>query len=267
MTTMSIGPLGHPPWMAAWLDHARRLLTDEGHIRACDKILGDDAVARADASDLRWPGYVGVSYEPGGLLLVATVHREFASGSPPLPEALRDRLVAATRDWRDRRIDDEAWLAELRVAYVAGLGTHWNVGKLLRNLGRRIGVTVERVASVNAARCQIVENPPPIGHVQAKKGVLVACAADFPIADVLQILQPGLLIMAKGTYDAAASLLPDGVPLVVADQRQLCLRAPLTVDGNELGVTTKIEVWAPKVAHLLADVCNGSRRARLGVTR
>jgi len=75
-------------WKREWLAHARQLVADTEHRRACERALGPAATERMDASDLRWPGYVGASYCPGGVLMAATVHREVRLWPAP---AARDR--------------------------------------------------------------------------------------------------------------------------------------------------------------------------------
>ncbi len=214
-------------WKREWLAHARQLVADTEHRRACERALGPAATERMDASDLRWPGYVGASYCPGGVLMAATVHREFASGRPPLLETERDRLVEATRSWRDQRLHDDLWLAEIQSVYANGLTRHWAVGRLLRALDDKIGLNVAEFAYVNAAKCQVVEQPPPPKAAAIKREVVALCSGDYPLSKLASILQPGALLVVKGTYDVAATALEaTGVPVVVVDQRQLCLRAP-----------------------------------------
>ncbi len=59
-----------------WLDYAWSVLADTEHIRQCEQNGGTGIEDRS----LRWPGYLGARYRPGGLLLVANIHRDFASG-------------------------------------------------------------------------------------------------------------------------------------------------------------------------------------------
>lgn len=215
-------------WEERWLTYARRLLRDDEHHAACDRLLGAEALSRADAPDLRWPGYVGSGYRPGGVLLAATVHREFASGNDPLPASERDALVDATRAWRGEAISDEAWLRIVRRVYRAGLDRHWGVGSLLRGLQRRIGVSVDDVAYVNAARCQVVEDEPVLANIASiKRKVTGLCSAQYPIAELAGLLGAGAIVVTKRTHDlAAASLAHTGSPVFVVDQRQQVLRAP-----------------------------------------
>lgn len=235
-----------------WLAYARRLLEDQSHRAACDLVLGPQAVERADAGDLRWPGYLGESFRPGGLLVVQTVHREFSSGRPSLPAAATGRLVAATRAWRDGSVDDAFWLQEMRAVYVAGFDRHWAVGRVLRALSRQIGVEVAEVAYVNAARCQVVENEPQLeGLASRKQAVVRLCASAYPISDLVRLLDPGAIVVTKGTFDVAPVGFASGTPLFVADQRQLCLRAPFRHGSFALPVGTFIRTWAPALREFL----------------
>jgi hypothetical protein len=239
-------------WEEAWLHAARLLLDDDAHRSACDRRLGAEAVERADAGDLRWPGYLGSEYRPGGLLVAATVHREFASGSPPLPPEARDRLVRSTRDWKHHQIRDDEWLADLRAVYSAGLERHWAVGKILRALGSRIGLRVAEIAYVNAARCQVVEDAPQLEALAAiKKGVVSLCSRAYPLAELVQVIRPGAIVVTKGTFDLASATLPRDVPTFVVDQRKmwLCLRY---IDSTGLlPPQSRIDQWAPALGRVL----------------
>jgi hypothetical protein len=239
-------------WEKRWVDYARRLINDAAHLEACARRLGPEAAARMDAPDLRWPGYVGAGYRPGGLLLTATVHREFASGAPAMPTPDRDRFVEATRAWRDNAISDSAWLEVLRAFYLAGLTRHWAVGRLLRALQTRVGVQADAIAYVNAARCQIAERPPIARDAAIKKSVVRLCTADYPLTDVVGALHPAVIVVTKGTYDAAGAAIDTGVPVVAIDQRQLLLRAPLHTNGVVFPAGTRLAEWAPAVSALLA---------------
>ena len=219
-----------------------------------DNVLGSVAVAAADAADLRWPGYLGSAYRPGcSILLVATVHREFASGIPPLPKDLRDRFVEATRAWRQGRLPDEDWLEVVRETYMAGLGRHWAVGRLIRGLSSRIGIGVEDVAYVNAARCQLVELPPVPNRAEIISNAVALCGRAYPISSLAQRLSPAALLMSKGTFDCARGALPPGLPTFVVDQRQLLLRASFVSGSKRLSPGTLIDEWAPVLAEILND--------------
>ena len=184
--------------------------------------------------------------------MAATVHREFASGRPPLPETATAKLVCATRAWRDAEVDDETWLGEMRRVYAAGLGHHWIVGRLLRSLRDRIGVKVGDVAYVNAARCQVVENEPRLHGISAIKTAVVGlCATSYPLIDVTSILQPAAIIVSKGTFDAAAFDMEIGPPIFVVDQRQLVLRRTFNFHGSSLPYGTGIDLWSPLLGKIL----------------
>ena len=79
--------------------------------------------------------------------------------------------------WRDGDLDDDEWLGHLRAVYSAGFTSHWAVGRIIRGLRTRIGLEVAELAYVNAARCQIVENPLPRRSAAIKRGVVVSPAS------------------------------------------------------------------------------------------
>ena len=244
--------MNSPEWEADWLGYARRLLNDTQHKLACDLALGTEAIRRSDADDLRWPGYLGSAYRPGGLLIAFTVHRELASGRPPLPDQARDGLVAATRAWRNESIDDSEWLTILRATYSAGLGRHWTVGKLLGHLGRLMPLRVDEIAYVNAARCQVVENAPVLARRrQIIKDVVERCTIDYPLRDLTAILKPAALVVPKETFDVARDDLPPEVPLFVIHQRRLCLQVSHRSGSWDLPAGTLIADWAPALWDLL----------------
>jgi hypothetical protein len=115
---------------AAWLAYARAVLSDLEHRRECAALGASPEHPGVDATDLRWPGYLGADYVAGeGALCVGNVHRNFASGR--ITSSDRDRLVAATRGWRDGLVHDTDYLDAVRSVYLAGFAG-WTVGKHLR---------------------------------------------------------------------------------------------------------------------------------------
>jgi hypothetical protein len=125
------------------------------------------------------------------------------------------------------------------------------VGKLLRGLGSRIGVHVADIAYLNAARCQLVENPPVARDAQIKASVVGLCSREYPVAEVVRLLRPSALVVTKGTYDVAAAALDVNVPVFVVHQRQLCLQSPFAHQSTAHAVGTRINDWSTTLGVLL----------------
>lgn len=234
-----------------WLRYARTVVSNLEHQRACAIAGGSPAHPGVDATDLRWPGYLGERAELGRCVLaMGNVHRNFASGA--LTTAHRDRLVSATRGWRDGVVDDEAYLAATRAVYTAGLAG-WTVGKHLRFVLRTLGLDVSALAYVNAARCQYPEVPPVLPGAAATKLRLQAlCLRSFPLADLVAFLQPRLVLFTStSAFDAteAAEVGSDtGRRRVCLHQLNGTLARELRLANVVLRVGTRREVWAEAVA-------------------
>lgn len=89
-----------------WLAYARSVVSDREHIARCAAKGGSPEHDGVDAVDLRWPGYLGAEYRRGGVVCVANVHRDFASGGFGATAAVK--LVDDTRAWRDEEEPREA---------------------------------------------------------------------------------------------------------------------------------------------------------------
>lgn len=256
----------------AWVAYAHDLLDDRGHLRRCSKAGGSpigsvlDPQNRLD-SDLRWPGYLGREYRPGGVLCVAMVHRDFESNGAG-PEVRAD-IVEGTRGLRDRTITDTEYLERVRSGYEAGLAK-WVVGGSLGKTLDALSVPLTSVAYVNAARCQVPENwshlPDKADRKEAKatcnkikEKVLKLCWADYPITRIVGLLRPSFVLFANAPtykrYDRAA---PTSELTGVASA---CIHAwkepagtllrPLHVGDLTHPEGTPLQDWAPTVRALL----------------
>jgi hypothetical protein len=165
-----------------WLDYSWSVLTDQSHIDACKQSGGRGI----DDASLRWPGCLGRLYMPGGLLLIANIHREFASGHASAE--LAARLVACTKKWRDggrSASADAEYLWTNRACYLEGLES-WKVGTWYEKFLKMAGLQFEHVTYLNAARCQALEGACP----QLQK----LCLKRFPISHLVDILRPNLIL-------------------------------------------------------------------------
>lgn len=230
---------------APWLAYAREVLTDSKHLDACWAMGGSPNHPGVDATDLRWPGYLGAQARPGEMVVaVGNIHRNFASGT--LGVSHRDQLVRATRGWRDGTVSDVEYLAETRAVYLAGL-TAWTVGKHLRYALGVLGLDLRSIAYLNAARCQFPELPPALpGGSRIKPALQRLCLSRFPLGDLAGFLRPRFtLFTSTSAYDAALDSHDDEDSLrVCLHQLNGTLARPLTVDGRRFPVRTRREVWA-----------------------
>lgn len=253
----------------SWVTYALRLLDDREHLRRCELAGGSpigelDPGRRLDA-DLRWPGYLGRDYRSGGVLCVATVHRDFeTNGAGP---GVRAGIVEATRGLRDRILSDVEYLNLVRRGYEAGLAKWVVGGHLGRTLGA-LGVPLSAIAYVNAARCQVPENwshlPDKAARSaakatcnQIKEAVLCRCWVDYPVTNLVAMLRPSFVLFANApTFDRASmSKELGGVATACIHAWQGAagtLLRPLEVAGELYPPKTLLAEWAPTVRTLLA---------------
>lgn len=233
----------------AWLSYAREVVGDDAHRQECALAGGSPAHPGVDATDLRWPGYLGERAKfRDNVLCVGNVHREFASGA--LRSFHRDRLVDATRAWRDGGMDDAEFLAATRRVYLAGLNG-WAVGNHIRYVVAALGRDLLDVVFTNAARCQYPEIPPPLPRPAATKVALQhLCLARFPLTGLVSMLQPRLVVFTSASAHDAAATLEGGLGTTTVCMHQLngLLVRPVQLGVDLLPVGTRREVWAPAVA-------------------
>lgn len=229
---------------ADWLQYARRLLHDEAHIRACANAGGSPAHPGVDDTQLRWPGYLGRDYRDGGVLCVANVHRDFASGGAGT--AVRDGIVDSTRRWKDGDLDDAGYLNAARSAYVRGLRA-WTVGGRLGNALEILDAPIEAIAYTNAAKCQFPETEPKIPKAGAiKTGLIRLCVAQNPLTDLVGLLRPAVvLVTAVNAWDASG--LDGRQGAVCFHQYYGNLTRPCAVGGEILPPRTPLAEWAARL--------------------
>lgn len=257
----------------AWVAYAHDLLDDSDHLRRCSKAGGSpigsvlDPQNRLD-SDLRWPGYLGREYRPGGVLCVAMVHRDFESNGAG-PEVRAD-IVEGTRGLRDRTITDTEYLERVRSGYEAGLAK-WLVGGRLGKTLDALFVPLTSVAYVNAARCQVPEDWSHLSDQDRQEAlatcnkikgkVLKLCWADYPITRIVGLLRPSFVLFASApTYDrydlAAPTPELTGVASACIHARRAAgtLLRSLRVGDLTHPEGTPLQDWAPTVRALLESV-------------
>jgi hypothetical protein len=237
---------------AAWLAYAREVVRDSTHRGQCALLGGSPQHPGVDATDLRWPGYLGAAVKRGsGVLMVGNIHRNFANGTVGVKE--RDRLVEVTRAWRDGLVDDQSYLTIVRDVYLIGL-RGWPLGRQLRFAASRLGISLEEVTYLNAARCQYPEIPPALAQARLAKPALQRfCLSRFPISRVVADVEPELLLFTSVVaFDSAAESLADDRRLKVSlHQFTGQLTRPLQLPDGLLEVGTGRESWLPAVAETL----------------
>ena len=171
-----------------WLDYAWNVVNCPLHHRRGCLIRGAASGNGVDGgNELRFPGYIGRSYEPGrGVLLVGHVHREpephmSLPGDPA-------RFVAAHFRWIEHGRSDEAdaaFLAEVRRYYgeaVAG----WNPWRQFfrRIVEDELGMSLDQVAYANLAKCR---QDPNRGTAE---NLVSYCQGQFPAAQLVDAVRP-----------------------------------------------------------------------------
>jgi hypothetical protein len=236
----------------AWLTYAREVVADRTHRTDCANLGGSPQHPGVDATDLRWPGYLGAGVCRGtGALVIGNIHRNFASGTVDIKD--RDRLVEATRSWRDGLVDDDTYLAIMRDVYLIGLNG-WPLGRQVRFAATGLGLSLDKIAYVNAARCQYPEIPPALPDARLTKPALQRfCLDRFPISRLVRDLEPELLLFTSVTaFDKAAQgLISDARIRVSLHQFTGQLTRPLHLPDAVMPVGTGREDWIPAVAATL----------------
>jgi hypothetical protein len=191
------------PWLREWIGWARSVVDDCAHAAVCDGIRDRARPGAAipnpdgaDAPDVRWPGYIGANFRPGGVLCVSNIHTRFQSGGLASAGALVTSALDAHRQWTRRELDDVQWLARVRAMYAAGLGPGgWSVASGYREAWRQLGENAESIAYVNAARCQWSGVKPP-------KTLYAECLTAMPLDPLLDILSPRLVLTTSPSVHA-----------------------------------------------------------------
>jgi hypothetical protein len=243
---------------SAWLAYAREVVGDQQHIAECARLGGSPKHPGVDAVDLRWPGYLGSGFSGGsGVLIVSNIHRHFASG--PVGRSDRDRLVQVTRQWRDRRVDDDTYLNISEEVYLAGM-RRWAVGRQLRYLTAALGISLNQVAFVNAARCQYPEIPPALAKPKETKIALqLLCLRRFPVSDLVSGLKPSVVLFTSTVaFDQAAQLSHGPQLSVCIHQLSGQLTRPLDLGSSTVPKGTSRDRWLPEVAKRLSQDLSNS---------
>jgi hypothetical protein len=241
-------------WLRAWIDWARLIVDDSAHAAVCDGIrdrvrpgAASPSADGADAPDLRWPGYVGAAYRPGGVLCVSNIHTRFQSGGLASAEGLVTSALDAHRHWTRHEMDDAEWLASVRAMYAAGLGPGgWSVAGGYREAWRQLGEDAHSIAYVNAARCQWFGMKPP-------KALYAECLTAMPLDPLLDILSPRLVLTTSPSVHARWAA-RDELPVVYFHQMYGTLVRSVTIrDVTGTARCLAERVRAAEWAEALAD--------------
>jgi len=200
------------------------------------------------------------------VLCVATVHRDFESNGAGA--SVRADIAGGTRAWKAGVIGDAEYLEKVRAGYEAGL-RRWVVGGNLGTALAALGVAVESIAYVNAARCQYPEN---LNHLdtdaratvraagaRTKTALLKLCQRAYPVGRLLDMLEPAAVLFgSKPTFKQTQTALQSR-PEVLA----ICIHPWLTGNRGPLQETlqiggriflhgTQAAEWGPAVRSYLA---------------
>jgi len=173
-----------------WLDYASSVVSDKSHRDECVKNGG---IGIEDRS-LRWPGYLGEGYRKNGLVVIANIHRDFASGRASADLA-RD-LIRSTRKWRDSPrtfFGDQEYLRINRRCYKQGF-KKWTVGGIVRKFIGQVGLSLDDIVYFNAARCQAKKGP--------CKKLQRLCMDRFPLEGHIAMLRPRLILTCSEVVES-----------------------------------------------------------------
>ena len=82
----------------ARLEYAWEVVTDASHRVDCEK-LGEN-VFDLDATETRWPGYIGTNYSSGNPIFVSNIHRNFDSGGLTEDVSIVRDFSSANENWK-----------------------------------------------------------------------------------------------------------------------------------------------------------------------
>lgn len=192
-----------------WLDYARDVVLADDHTTLCLQ-GGGGCLEPGGHPELRWPGYLGARYRPGGLLLVGNVHQRFSSNG--VARWVGARLVDATQDLRaDPAQFGKEYLDITRECYLEGL-RGWNVAAPFAEIMRALGTSWDDVAYTNASKTQLLP-----GHNLNK--VVRDCLRRFPISTLASsTLEASLVVTCSA--QARDALRKAGVPCEYFTQSQ-----------------------------------------------
>ena len=215
-------------WEHDWLDWAwpivRIAVDDPEHLSWCRERLAaaeyehDETADPASDPTLRWPGYVGVDWEPGrGVLFVGSVHSDFTRdgrrAGPPERYAIVAGMASANRGWRQSTRDtarDTRYLESTREAY-ASLIPGWSRDSAFGDVRRHLGDSVESIAWTNLAHCRA--RPRTISEYALQ----LRCSSrdgDYPIGGLIAAIRPVAVVTSvlpiETTYTRRYDLSPGG---------------------------------------------------------
>jgi hypothetical protein len=192
-------------WRSDWLAYCREVAGDSCHRSLCAEEGG--SWPPDFAPDVRWPGYLGPDYRPGGVLWAANIHTRFDTRG--LPASFAADAANSVRAFRDGHSDSDAFLAAMSDVYQQGLA-RWNVGYWGRRVLDQLGVPLSAVAYTNAAKCQAFGTA---------EGLQRLCQTQWPLRDTARMLAPALILITSQTALQAAGPGPWPCPVIALSQR------------------------------------------------
>jgi hypothetical protein len=142
---------------------------------------------------LRWPGFIGSRYQPGGLLLVGNIHRQFISDG--VPAWVAELLVDTTRRFRADPVGHaDRYLNDTRRGYLQGLTRpngartgFWNVTRGFSYVLDGLDTIWDEVVYTNASKSQQV----PGSDLDQVVG---GCLDEWPIEDLARMVEARAVI-------------------------------------------------------------------------
>lgn len=168
-----------------WLEYCREVVNSgDRHRYGCVQLGGSQDPAFP--SDVRWPGYVGPGYRPGGMVIAANIHSDFDEG---LGRQDAEAAADVVRDWAADRIGDDDYLQRTAAVYQRGLEA-WRVGASTGRPMRYLNISWTDVVYVNGARCQTFDTGVKLQNI---------CQQRWPLSQLAANLRPRILVVSSST--------------------------------------------------------------------
>lgn len=168
-----------------WLEYCREVVdAGDRHRYGCVQLGGSQDPAFP--SDIRWPGYFGPGYRPGGMMIAANIHSDFDEGLGRQAAAAAADVV---RDWAAGRISDDDYLLRTGAVYQRGLEA-WRVGASTGRPMRYLNIPWTDVVYVNGARCQTFDTGVKLQNL---------CQLRWPLSQMAANLRPRILVVSSST--------------------------------------------------------------------
>jgi hypothetical protein len=233
------------------------MLTDHGHIAATGA-MGTLHSADQDDPALRYPGYLGEAFRPEtGTLVIYGIHREFHSENLVTdPNGVIEGFILASQHLQKSETPDdtdlERYIRAHRAMYEIGLSGGWRVSSHLKEAMPACGLSFDRhgvsgIAYVNVSCCQVPElQKNGNDDTRRKNWLKKSCSAAHPVAEVVKLLRPAIVLCASspGYASLAKAHVGGSLATVFYNQNGGYLERPIDFpDGQVVPTGARRAVW------------------------